>query len=166
MRNHCYVERVSLRRIRNAATAGRDREIAESSCAQGGSAEHRAKAASGPRVRDAARRDRHETKSSRRRRGHRIAIAELGAGNTCVPVENTGGLHIFTGIPEGAIVSRINLHGAIVAPAGKISSSREVGLRACTRYYNGFGLHSARRITSQAAGNGDGRGNSAAGNTV
>jgi len=46
-----------------------------------------------------------------------FAAIELKSGDSCVPVEATGGGVIFVGVPERAIIHRINRHAAVISPA-------------------------------------------------
>src|ERR1051326_420143 len=46
-----------------------------------------------------------------------VAAPELEGIDAGVPVEATGGLVVLLGVPDGAIVGRIDRHGRVVAPA-------------------------------------------------
>jgi len=46
-----------------------------------------------------------------------VAVGEFRRSDLGAPVEALRNLVEFLGVPEGAVVSRINPHGAVVAPA-------------------------------------------------
>ena len=48
------------------------------------------------------------------------AAGEFEAGDPGAPVERAARLEVFAGVPEGAVIDRIDRHGAVVAPAGQI----------------------------------------------
>lgn len=49
-------------------------------------------------------------------RGRAAAVCELEIRDACGPVERAGGLYVLLRVPEGAVVHRIHLHGAVIAP--------------------------------------------------
>src|SRR5207302_2550707 len=77
------------------------------------------------------------------------------------PVERAIGDKVFVGIPECAVVARIDAHGCVVSP------TRETGcLRTATLQQTGLGSHRACRIGRRAAGITDRRMDAAARRTV
>src|SRR5205085_1995618 len=86
--------------------------------------------------------------AGRRDRGRgRGAVRELEAGDACLPIAVAGGGVVFLGIPEGAVIYRIYLHGAVVAPAGR------AGLRDSAGDNCAFPLrHGVGGVRYQAAG--------------
>ncbi len=80
------------------------------------------------------------------------AISELEVRDTGGPVERAGGFYVLLGKPEGAIVNRIDLHGAVVAPA--IAGAF---LNAGAGDDVEFRFHGSGRIARSSAGNTHGR---------
>src|SRR5262249_49861863 len=70
-----------------------------------------------------------------------LAARELERGDTCAPVECAVGFQVFICVPEGAIVHRIDRHGAVVAPA-----VQSPGLRPDTSLDDILSLHCAQSI--------------------
>ena len=144
VRHHRDIEGVSLRCIGYVASAARNCESPDGLSTQKRPAKRTIRKSS---IGHSARSSRDETERGRRGSS---AVAKLGAGNSSAPVESTVGLHVFTGKPKGAIVTRINLHGAIVPPPRKSG-----GLRPRSRHNHGFRLHRARSVRECSSGNGE-----------
>ncbi len=67
-----------------------------------------------------------------------LAAWELEGGNPGAPIEGATALEVFRGVPEGAVVNRVNRHGGVIAPAAEVAQ-----LRAGPGLYDRFGLHRA-----------------------
>src|SRR5689334_11286198 len=73
------------------------------------------------------------------------------------PVKGAVGLEVLGGVPESAIVARVDADGAIVAPAGQAA-----GLRTAPGNERSLGLHGSDGIGRYSAGIANGGTNRAA----
>src|SRR5213083_2337453 len=95
------------------------------------------------------------------RRARLRAGWELERRDAGTPVERAASLQVFGGIPESAVVTRIDRHCAVVAPPSKVWQ-----LRAAANLDAVFSFHRAQRICWHAARVADGRENAAAGRAI
>ena len=56
-----------------------------------------------------------------------LAAGELERSDPRAPVEGAGGLQVLGGIPEGAVVDRVDRHRAVVAPAVEVAAALRAG---------------------------------------
>src|SRR5262249_365431 len=89
------------------------------------------------------------------------AARQLERGDPGAPVEGAAGAQVLVGVPERAVVARIDLHAAVVPPAVRVGR-----LRAAPRLDYQLGLHRAERVGRHAAGDADRREHTGAGRAI
>ena len=73
-----------------------------------------------------------------------LATRELEGCDTGAPIERTTCLQVFTCEPEGAIINRVNAHGAVIAPAVEAAC-----LGTTTSLEDIFSLHCTGRVSDK-----------------
>src|SRR6185437_14642839 len=82
-----------------------------------------------------------------------LASREFEAADAGAPVERAGVLQVLVGVPESAVVHRINRHAAVVTPAIEVAAA----LRAAAIHDARFRAQGAERVAGKTAGVADRR---------